>query len=557
MNRKAQSASSAAAFIAIMTIAIILYVLFLPPDVRNELLGDNNLTSSINTSGAGNPAELLSQTIGRITYINTNEKDYDIPTVRIFSPTSAQIIKSVPGITIQYPLFDKDKSSFSLDFDIDTQLTKNIMLSFTVKEYSGPIYITLNGRQIFSGVISAANPAPIRLDPGYLTDKNTITFSVPSPGLAFWTVNKYSIENLQITGDVTDVKNAEAVQYFSISESEKANLDKITLYFDPVCTIADVGPLQIELNKRIIFNSVADCGTKSFAVLDNSYIMQGSNELRFSTDKGQYLLDTISVKVALTKPAFNTYFFDLSEDYFKTKEEAATCGVSDGICPIGCGDTQDEDCCFKHNSLWCALPTSNVNDRCVSYVDATDCGICPTGYFDSSGDAPSTCENKCGDNNDGKCLSSCPSPSRYYDKDCCFAANKDNFWCAEVPVTGISNKCTPSVSSSQCDLCPSGYENKDGSSPDSCSSTNFKFQDTTKALLDNYQVRFIVRFLDDTTRKRVDFNINGHEISVDTYNIEYTKVIDQYVQDGTNTIEIVPVEDVDIAYIKVDIRQVS
>jgi hypothetical protein len=66
-----------------------------------------------------------------------------------------------------------------------------------------------------------------------------------------------------------------------------------------------------------------------------------------------------------------------------------------------------------------------------------------------------------------------------------------------------------------------------------------------------------VRFIDDTSRKRVDFNINGYRISIDTYAIEYTQNIDAYVRSGTNTIEIVPVQDIDIAEINAEIRQVS
>jgi hypothetical protein len=98
---------------------------------------------------------------------------------------------------------------------------------------------------------------------------------------------------------------------------------------------------------------------------------------------------------------------------------------------------------------------------------------------------------------------------------------------------------------------------KGGSRPDSCSSSDFQFTETTKDLLDNYQVRLIVRFIDDTSRKRVDFNINGYRISIDTYAIEYTQNIDAYVRSGTNTIEIVPVQDIDIAEINAEIRQVS
>ena len=54
-----------------------------------------------------------------------------------------------------------------------------------------------------------------------------------------------------------------------------------------------------------------------------------------------------------------------------------------------------------------------------------------------------------GDNKDNKCLTNTTEPARYYDKDCCFASNPDNYWCQEVPVTGISDKCKANIDPSE------------------------------------------------------------------------------------------------------------
>ena len=109
--------------------------------------------------------------------------------------------------------------------------------------------IKVNGKEIFNGELAESNPKPITLSD--LQEENTITFSVPNPGVVFWRSNKYALENIQITGDVKDFSNSYAVQYFTISEAEKENLESISLYFRPVCTVSDVGPLSIELNKLI------------------------------------------------------------------------------------------------------------------------------------------------------------------------------------------------------------------------------------------------------------------------------------------------------------------
>jgi hypothetical protein len=556
-HKRGQYAGNAAAFLAILTVIIILYILFLPPDIRTELLGDKNAMLN-DTDSSENGEILLEQNVGKVTYINTNEKTYDLPSIRIYSPTAGQVLKNIPSITLKSALFDTKTSKYETNLDIERAATKNILLSFSVREHKGPISIELNGVDIFNGEINTANPKPISLNHEDMLDSNTLTFTVPLVGLAFWKTNKYIIENLQVTGDVTDYTNALSVQHFVIDKTEKENLESVKFFFYPSCNINNVGSLRIELNGMSVYNGLADCGTRNFATLDISEIIAGSNELKFYSTKGSYTLDNMYIKTTMIKPAYKTYYFDMNRDYFVVKAERARCGDYDGQCPSGCDETQDADCCFGKSGYWCALPTLNFNDRCRFYVSADDCGICKTGYYDRLYDAPERCEDICGDNNDDACSLNCPQPSRYYDKDCCYALDSDNYWCQETPITGISDKCKPSVSAGECDLCPSGYENKDGIKPDSCDYLNTITWDDEYVLLEDYELKLIVRFIDDTERKRVDFNINGHTFRIDTTGLEYTKIIDDYTREGTNSIEIKPVnEDVDIAEMRVELREVK
>jgi hypothetical protein len=557
MAGKKGQANGAAAFIALLTILIILYILFLPPDVRTELLGDknpsvNNTTTGINSADG---SILFRQNIGRVNYLNTNERVYDLPATRIYSPTAAQILKSVPGITITHALLDSEKSAYQMDFSINKDSTKNVLLSFNVNDHKGPLSITLNGHEIYSGELISSNPAPLHLDPEYLQDENTLIFYSPSPGLAFWNVNKYALENIQITGDVTDYSSSEATQFFTLTAGERDNIQSIRLYFYPNCVLKDVSALKISLNGRVIYNSVADCGTRTFAVLSKDDVIAGPNELRFSSNKGSYTLDNMYIRLDLDTPSTNTYYFDLKDDYFASVSAKARCGDYDGVCPSGCDAIQDADCCFGHDGFWCALPTLNANDRCRFYVGSDDCTICKTGYYDSSGNPPTNCEDKCSDNTDNTCLGTCLQPAKYYDKDCCFASSNDTFWCKEAPITGINDKCKVNIAPTECSLCPSGYVNHNGAGPSACDTTP-QFNDNDEVLLDSYEVKFTIKFVEDKIRKRVDINLNGHTFTVDTTQLEYSKVINDWVQQGTNSIEILPREDIDIAEMKVTIRQV-
>jgi hypothetical protein len=551
-------AGNAAAFVAVITVLIILYILFLPPDIRTELLGDKNAVLENVSGSSGSTIVLLKENVGLVTFINTNEKTYDIPSTRIYSPTAGQVLKSIPSIALRYAIFDSEKSKNTVEFTADKTTTKNVLLSFSVRDHNGPISITLNGKEIFSGEISAINPKPIALNQEDLMSSNILVLSVPSPGLRFWSANKYTIETLQVTGDVTDYSNAASIQHFVLSKTEKDNLESLKLFFYPGCDLKTTGRLRIDFNGEPAYNGVADCGSKTFTILDISKAIVGSNELRFSSTEGSYLLDNIYVQTTMTKPTYNTYYFDLSTDYFGAKDTKARCGDYDGICPAGCDETQDADCCFDRNGYWCSLPTQDVNNRCRFYLASDNCATCKTGYYDGSGDAPKNCENVCGDNNDGKCLSDCPQPDRYYDKDCCFAQNPDNFWCKETPITGITDKCKPDITPNDCDSCPSGYINSKGATADACNQAEIVASDSTYVMLNNYELKVTVRFTDATTRKRVDINVNGHTFRIDTTAIEYAKVINSYANIDTNSIEIIPVDDdVNIAEIKVELRQIT
>lgn len=560
MKQNKGSTGSTAAFVAVMTVIIILYILFLPPEIREELLNEGSAKGSgfgTSPDGTGFQKSLLSEKIGKVEYLNTKEKTYDIPTTRISSPVESQIIKSVNSLYVKSALFDREFYSQNVVFTIDKESTNNVMLSFNVEKKSGPLVIDLNGKRIFYGEVEVGNAKPIAISNEDLLTENTLTFSVTNPGWLFWKTHTYTVSNMQISGDVTDFKNSRATHFFRISTSEKNNLEEVKLLFYPECK-SDVGPLTIELNKRIIFNSVADCGTRTIATLDNDQILEGNNELSFYSYKGSYLLDNIDIKVNLKKPTYNVLFFDMDEEYFNVEPERKKCGEYDGVCPIGCSDYTDADCCFERGGYWCALPTSSSSNRCVFYVNSNDCNICKTGYYDTDGDPYKNCEGKCGDNTDGICPPNCPSSDQRYDKDCCFEENEDNYWCQEVPVTGIADRCKANIRYEDCEICPSGFENIDGETPSACEDyVDYTEEDDEYELLSNYDVTLKTRFTNDDLRKRLTLNINGHMINIDTKDIEFIRNIDDYVRKDSNSIEIIPKEDVDIAELKIDIKRVK
>src|SRR3989338_7589835 len=117
------------------------------------------------------------------------------------------------------------------------------------------------------------------------------------------------------------------------------------------------------------------------------------------------------------------------------------------------------DCCLLEtpNNFWCDVETDEADDRCASVVDAARCSRCPSGYEDEKGEPAAACEEDCGDDTDDAGPSGCDVN---LDEDCCFEQSEDNYWCREVPATGLSSVCEAALSSGECDDCPTGYRTK-------------------------------------------------------------------------------------------------
>ncbi len=200
----------------------------------------------------------------------------------------------------------------------DIENTKNLLLSFNVKEIEGALVILLNGEQIFLAEVGAGLVEPISLPINSLQEQNTLTFAVSSPGIAFWQTNELSLENIQLVADVTSLSAQTSKNVFLVSETEKENMEKVMLSFQPECNFVNVGKLSIRVNGNEIYNAVPDCDLVMVPIefsADNIY--QGENQIVFSAEKGTYLLSHVMIRSKLQDLEFPTYYFELSHEEFE------------------------------------------------------------------------------------------------------------------------------------------------------------------------------------------------------------------------------------------------
>ncbi len=315
-GKKAQAAA-AATLLAIIAASLIMFVLFVNPDDRAEILGDDTI-SEIDDERRIIEEVLLEETPGRIEYLELEEIEHNLASVRVYTKTESKELYGKNSLSIKNGLFSNDESEF--DFTIqDLDETKDLLLTFHVDESQGSVQIYFNGEELFNKAVDAGENPAIEI-PDYLLEKtNTILIKSNSPGLAIWKTNYIDLEDLKIIAEVTDTRFQKAKNTFLVSETEYNNLESLELRFQPDCDYDHVGRLIIEINGRTVYAGVPDCGLEfvpsEFAI---DIVNLGENEITFYTEGGEYELSHIRVISTLEEIEYPTYYFELDHEEFES-----------------------------------------------------------------------------------------------------------------------------------------------------------------------------------------------------------------------------------------------
>lgn len=320
MNKKGDAAY-AAVLVFLFAVFLILYVLLIPSDARNELLdlntgssGGNSGSSSI--TGTTNSRILLDVSPGRIEEEGRTQYEYSLPSVKLVRTTDAEIVKKENPFIVKNSWFTK--KSKQLEFEItDKANINNLLLSFNTLKNEGTLTVKLNTYSIYEKDINQYNSEPIILSKEKLKEGiNILEFSTSSVGIAFWDTNDYSFENVQILADVTDVSGQDTKTVFNILDS-RDNINEARLRFVPECEGLEAGRLHIRINANEIFSAVPDCNVLNTVFIPPAYIETGINEVGFKTEQGTYLVDRIKVKTDLKEKREPKFYVYIDEDQWE------------------------------------------------------------------------------------------------------------------------------------------------------------------------------------------------------------------------------------------------
>ena len=224
MFKRGQSGSGAAALVLLIGGLILLYLLLVPPDLRDALLNDKPLPESSGTTtnvyGSQTNSNLpksinksvLSEVPGRIDYLKQSDVEHPLSAVNLYTTTNAQVIAKESTLYVKNGVFDKLFRNFTFSLD-DVQNTENVLLSFSMQSGAGRLFIYLNNNLIFDGFPDAYTT--IELDKDRLNAQNNILFGVSAVGWRFWTTNEFQLKDVKITGDITDISQQLSKNTFS------------------------------------------------------------------------------------------------------------------------------------------------------------------------------------------------------------------------------------------------------------------------------------------------------------------------------------------------------
>lgn len=312
-------ATGTAVLLAIITALLVAFIILIPPAERAELLGDNETSVSKETGYTVSEKNLLTVSPGRIDYLAQKEIEHPLPVVHIYTKTEAKVLAEKNIAYLKKSVFSEENSKFSFSIP-DLENTKNVLLTFNVLEAEDEerLVITFNDEEIFNAEVEKGNMKPIKIPSNLLQQNNLITFSVSSPGLAFWATNEISLENIRIVADVTSLEAQSSENIFLVSDTEKENLETVILKFQPECNMGEVGKLTVTINGQPVYSGMPDCELAMIPIeFSPAHLNQGENEIVFFTEKGMYLLSHVVIESNLEELIFPTYYFELSYEQYQ------------------------------------------------------------------------------------------------------------------------------------------------------------------------------------------------------------------------------------------------
>ncbi|MDP6641982.1 MAG: hypothetical protein QGF74_01200 [Candidatus Nanoarchaeia archaeon] len=342
-NKKGDAGTNIAALVLIIGLFILLFMVFIPQDLREELLPGTSTGTSRRTDDrdtfTGAEKVLLSSFPGEVSPFENVATLKELTPALLYSRLEKETIDLSNTITLDKNLFTEVDRTFNFDL-ADINNIEKLELFMFVLEGEGDLRIEINGEIAFDDSLDTSK-VPVRLSTNTLRNKNKLRF-VSSRGFLS---DEYKLNDIKLI-ITRKLENKVAVREFSITDKEKNGLDDVTLaYFVNCLSLKEQGTLNVNLNNRLLFNDFVFCDS-GLNIIDVSpdRVKSGLNRLEFKIDRGDYQLDDIEVELLIGEQDFPKYNFRIEDEDFD--ESTGLCGRGFDRCIRKCDFDCSSDSCF-------------------------------------------------------------------------------------------------------------------------------------------------------------------------------------------------------------------
>lgn len=309
--------SAVANFILMFALFIVVYLILLPPGAKQDLIAPGEGISGVEGK------LLLSESPGLVRPFLKDVLSTKIAPIKLFALTETQPLLLARSLAVSTSVFSTKSEDLKFDLpELDNLNQLNLL--FLIQENSGKLILNMNGQEFYNDYVNV-NDLPIEVPLKALNQKdNTLTISASSPGLRFLSANRYSLKDVQLVKKLA-VEHKTEIRSFIITPAESKDLVRSILYFFVNCMkVRELGTLNIYLNSKEISSRFLTCDAGQVELeINPDDIYEGENVLEFEVDKGEYVLEQMTLEHELETADYPKYFFTLQSGEFNAVTDLA------------------------------------------------------------------------------------------------------------------------------------------------------------------------------------------------------------------------------------------
>ncbi len=312
-GKKAQSAVEVSVLIFLIAVAMVGYIILLPQEDRNELLGESTTNTGTSNEGSDGSQTLLSENPGKVSSSKSSTQTRSLEPIRLYSTTESNSKSLASALSVSRNILQNNYKTITFNAD-NLEALEALQLLFLISESKGDLLISLNDELIYEGELTS-NELPLELPLDNLQEEgNELTLST-SLAWNIFSPNYYLLQDIQLLQDYT-VADTNAARTFSVEDASEVS--SATLNYFITCNSDEDGILTISLNSREVFSDKIFCSylNERELALDEDYL-QTSNTLKFEINDGDYNIEELEVAVKSKSRDYPSFSFDVESDLYQ------------------------------------------------------------------------------------------------------------------------------------------------------------------------------------------------------------------------------------------------